>query len=167
MIFVSPPFFLSIKSSTMPDCKGPGLNKATKAMMSSNLEGCILSIRSLIPGDSNWKIPIVLAEESRLNVFLSLRDIFLISIGESALKFINSTVFCMTVSVFKPKKSNFMRPIDSASSLSNWVTVPSSSSTLNNGIKSDRFDGAITTPPACVPAFLTKPSSLSDRSMMD
>ena len=48
-----------MKSSTMPDCSGPGRNSATSATMSSKQSGWSLRTRSFMPRDSSWKIAVV------------------------------------------------------------------------------------------------------------
>ena len=64
------------------------------------------------------------------------------------------------VSVRRPKKSNFTKPAVSTSFLSNWVTGFLPSSSQYKGEKSVIVVGAITTPPACLPAFRVTPSSI-------
>ena len=65
----------------------------------------------------------------------------------------------MIVRVFNPRKSNLTRPADSTSPISNCeATVPLSES-KKRGVKSVRAVGAITTPAACVPTLLDKPSN--------
>ena len=71
----------------------------------------------------------------------------------------------ITVSVFKPKKSNFTKPTASTSSLSNWVTKLDPSSSQYIGVKSVNTDGEITTPPACLPELRAIPSSFKPRSI--
>src|SRR6188768_1712731 len=71
----------------------------------------------------------------------------------------------MTVSVRRPRKSNFTRPAASTSSLSNCVTTLPPLSSAYSGANSVSFDGAITTPPACMPALRVRPSSERARSM--
>ena len=48
-----------MKSSTMPDCSGPGRNSATSATMSSKRSGCRRRIRSFMPRDSSWNTAVV------------------------------------------------------------------------------------------------------------
>ena len=50
----------AMKSSTMPDCSGPGRNKATSATMSPKRSGCRRRIRSFMPRDSSWNTAVVL-----------------------------------------------------------------------------------------------------------
>ena len=69
------------------------------------------------------------------------------------------TAQSMIVSVRRPRKSNFTRPAASTSSLSNCVTTLLPLSSQNSGAKSVSTDGAMTTPPACMPALRTRPSS--------
>jgi hypothetical protein len=63
----------------------------------------------------------------------------------------------MMVSVRKPKKSNLTSPAASTSSLSNCVTGVVLPSSQYRGVKSVSTDGAMTTPPACVPALRARP----------
>ena len=69
------------------------------------------------------------------------------------------TTQSMMVRVRSPRKSNLTRPAASTSSLSNCVTGVLLPSSQYSGVKSVRTDGAMTTPPACVPAFRARPSS--------
>ena len=71
----------------------------------------------------------------------------------------------MMVSVLNPKKSNLTKPTASISSLSNCVTRFAPPSSQYNGEKSVSLVGEITTPPACLPAFLAIPSSMSAKSI--
>ena len=48
-----------MKSSTMPDCSGPGRNSATSATMSPKRSGCSRRIRSFMPRDSSWNTAVV------------------------------------------------------------------------------------------------------------
>jgi len=75
------------------------------------------------------------------------------------------TAQSMMVSVRRPRKSNLTRPAASTSSLSNCVTTLWPSASQYSGAKSVSTDGAITTPPACVPALRTSPSSERARSI--
>ena len=100
---------------------GPGLYKATKAIISSNLFGFICFKTSLIPVLSNWNIPMVSPVVKSSKVFTSSNGIF--SISKFSLFFlINSIVFLMTVRVLRPRKSNFTNPASSDHFISNCVT---------------------------------------------
>jgi hypothetical protein len=68
------------------------------------------------------------------------------------------------VSVRSPRKSNLTRPAASTSSLSNWVMTLPPPGSQYSGVKSVSTDGAITTPPACLPALRVRPSSERARS---
>ena len=127
--------------------------------MSSNLVGLDFLSKSLIPGDSNWKTPIVFALEKVSYVLLSVREISPNWTFSFLFEFISLIVWSRIVNVVKPRKSNFTNPIFSTSSLSNCEVNGSLSPDLNNGQKSSILPGAINTPPAWIPAFLVKPSS--------
>ena len=71
----------------------------------------------------------------------------------------------MMVSVRRPRKSNLTRPTASTSSLSYWVTTPPPPASQYSGAKSVSGVGAITTPPACLPALRVRFSSFSARSI--
>ena len=73
-------------------------------------------------------------------------------------------VLFITVRVFKPKKSNLIRPEFSAEYISNWVEGKSKLDevSLYSGTVSINFLSAITTPAACVAKFLFKPSSFKE-----
>ena len=77
-----------------------------------------------------------------------------------------STAQSMIVSVFRPRKSNLTRPTASTSSLSSCVTTLVPPSSQYSGAKSVNGPGEMTTPPACFPAFRTRPSSDFARSMI-
>ena len=104
----------------MPESSGPGLYRASKATISSNLVGCSLFIRSLIPDDSSWKTAIVLPELNNSKTLGSFKGILLRSISFFELEeLIDFKARSITVSVLRPKKSNLTKPIFSTSSLSN------------------------------------------------
>ncbi len=65
----------------------------------------------------------------------------------------------MTVSVFRPRKSNFTRPAFSTSSFANCDTSMSDLSSLYVGTYSQSGLSAMTTPAACSPACRFSPSS--------
>ena len=73
----------------------------------------------------------------------------------------------ITVKVFKPKKSNLIRPAFSAEYISNWVEGNSklAEASLYNGTTSVSFLSAITTPAACVATLRFKPSNFKDKSV--
>ena len=147
----------------MPEPKGPGLNNATKAMMSSKSLGCKRLIKSFIPRDSSWNTAVVLVAFNRSKVASSSRGIVSMLTSSSPLDFlmllIVFTAQSTIVSVRKPRKSNLTKPTASTSSLSNWLTKLEASSSQYKGVKSVSFDGEITTPPACLPALRTIPSN--------
>ena len=157
------PCFRSIKSSTMPDCSGPGRNKATRAIISSRESGCRRRIRSFMPRDSSWNTAVVSAFLSMSNDGTSSSGISLMSRAVppclSRRGLIIFRAQSMMVRVRSPRKSNFTRPASSTSPLSNWVTRLPPSSSQYSGEKSVILVGAITTPPACLPAFRHTPSS--------
>ena len=119
------PCFLSTNSSCIPDSRGPGLYKASKATISSNLVGFNRRINSLIPVDSSWNTAVVLPEASKSKTLGSSKvrefrsKVFsFFSFKDSLMVF---TALSITVRVLKPRKSNLTSPIVSTSSLSNWV----------------------------------------------
>jgi hypothetical protein len=65
----------------------------------------------------------------------------------------------ISVSVLSPKKSIFNRPASSTTELSNWVTNKSESLAVATGTNWVMSSGVIITPQACVPIFLSDPSS--------
>ena len=67
------------------------------------------------------------------------------------------TAQSMMVSVRSPRKSNLTRPAASTSSLSNWVTTVAPLASEYSGVKSVSTEGAITTPPACLPSVAGQP----------
>ncbi|MNS65238.1 hypothetical protein D3C72_983930 [compost metagenome] len=71
----------------------------------------------------------------------------------------NSRAISRIVSVAKPKKSNFTRPMASTSSLSYWLTADSLPGCWYSGQKSVSLPGAMSTPPACMPMLRVMPSS--------
>ena len=157
------PCLRSIKSSTMPDCSGPGRNSATRAIISSSESGCRRRIRSFMPRDSSWNTAVVSAFFSITNEAGSASGISLISRGgrprPARRGLIIFSAQSIMVSVRRPRKSNFTSPASSTSFLSNWVTRLPPSSSQYSGEKSVILVGAITTPPACLPAFRHTPSS--------
>ncbi len=54
-----------MKSSTMPDCSGPGRNSATSATISSKQSGCRRRIKSFMPRDSSWNTAVVRVDFNR------------------------------------------------------------------------------------------------------
>ncbi len=120
------PCLRAIKSSTIPEPSGPGRNRATRATMSSNELGLRRLIRSFIPRDSSWNTAVVSAFCSSSKEALSSSGIRSISIGGcpcfSRMGLMVFKAQSTMVSVRSPRKSNFTRPADSTSSLSNWVT---------------------------------------------
>ena len=147
----------------MPDCKGPGRNNATRAIMSSKQSGRNRLIKSFIPRDSNWNTAVVSERCSISKLFWSCNGIAAISIGSKFFlarrALIISNAQLMIVNVRKPRKSNFTNPAYSTSFLSNCVTGLFPSASQYSGAKSVILVGAITTPPACLPAFRVTPSS--------
>ena len=93
----------------------------TTAMMSSNSVGFSLRSMSRMPLPSNWNTPAVSPEPSSWNVALSFSGSFSRSISMPRLA-MNSTAFCSTVSVFRPRKSNFTSPAVSTYFMLNCVT---------------------------------------------
>ncbi len=132
--------------------------------MSSKQSGCRRLIRSFMPRDSSWNTAVVSERCSMSKLFLSSSGIAAISIGSrpclARRGLIIFSAQSMMVSVRKPRKSNFTRPAYSTSFLSNWVTGCEPVSSQYSGAKSVILVGAITTPPACLPAFRVTPSSL-------
>ncbi|MNV60411.1 hypothetical protein D3C71_1528720 [compost metagenome] len=153
----------------MPDCRGPGRNSATSAIMSSKQSGFRRLIKSFMPRDSSWKTAVVSERCSMSKLFLSSSGMAAISIGSSPVlarrALIISNAQSMIVRVRKPRKSNFTSPAYSTSFLSNWVTGCCPSASQYNGAKSVILVGAITTPPACLPALRVTPSSLRAMSI--
>ena len=129
----SRPSLRSMKLSTMPDCSGPGRNKATNAIISSKQSGFNRRTRSFMPRDSSWNTAVVSARSNSSILFLSSSGMVFISTGALPSRFMRSlvisTAHCKMVNVRKPKKSNLTRPAVSTSFLSNCVTgnLPSSS----------------------------------------
>ena len=73
----------------------------------------------------------------------------------------------ITVKVFRPKKSNFIKPAFSAEYISNWVEGKSKLAALSlyNGTISVSFLSAITTPAAWVATLRFNPSSFKESSI--
>jgi len=126
-----------------------------------------------MPEDSNWNTEPVLplAKTSRYTLASSSGSAAISSGGMPARAWrslIAFTAQSMIVSVRRPRKSNLTRPTASTSSLSNWVTGlrprPSWSCSANSGQKVCSGVGAITTPPACLPALRVRSSSWRARS---
>ena len=97
--------------------------------MSSKQSGCSRRTRSFMPRDSSWNTAVVRQDFSNAKVAAS-------SIGSSAMSSggpcspaavraasMVRTAWSITVSVRRPRKSNFTRPAASTSSLSNCVTT--------------------------------------------
>jgi len=123
-----------------------------------------------MPRDSNWNTAMVSPRANSSYVAGSSSGMALMSsAGCARFALIAFTAQSMIVSVRSPRKSNFTRPIASTSSLSNWVTGlrprPWPSCSANSGQNSDSGSGAITTPPACLPALRVRSSSSSARSI--
>ena len=116
------PCFRSIKSSTMPDCNGPGRNNATSATISSKQSGLSRLIKSFMPRDSNWKTAVVLQAFNKSKACLSSLAIRLISMTSPVIKATFLIAQSMMVNVLNPRKSNLTSPTDSTSSLSSCVT---------------------------------------------
>ena len=121
-------------------------------------------MRSFIPRDSSWNTAVVFDCSSKSNDFLSSSGILSIRTGSlpsaSIRALIISNAHLMIVNVRNPKKSNLTKPAYSTSFLSKWVTGCIPSESQYSGEKSVIAVGAITTPPACLPAFRVTPSSL-------
>ena len=137
--------------------------------MSSKRSGLASRNIPCIPRLSNWNTATVLPRLSNSKAAGSSRGISLILqfflCGWSAL--IQRSAPAKIVRVVKPKKSNFTRPIDSTSSLSNWLMTPASwslASWVYRGQKSVNLPGAIRTPPACIPTFRVIPSNCCARA---
>ena len=113
-------------SSTIPLSRGPGLYKARRATISSNLSAFKFFRTSFIPEDSIWKIPLVKPFERSSYILGSFKSAVLISLSISLLFILmKSFAFFMTVNVFKPKKSNFTKPNSSTAFISYCVTISS------------------------------------------
>ena len=132
--------------------------------MSSKESGCSRLIRSFMPRDSNWNTAVVSDRCSISKLFLSSNGIAAISIGSKFFfarrALIISNAQLMMVKVRNPRKSNLTKPAYSTSFLSNCVTGLFPSASQYSGAKSVILVGAMTTPPACLPAFRVTPSSL-------
>ncbi len=122
------PCLRAMKSSTMPDCSGPGRNSATSATMSSKQSGWSFRTRSLMPRDSSWKIAVVRPDFAA--ACRSPRRRAAAARGRAALRpprgdfaLMSRMAQSMIVRVRSPRKSNFTRPTCSTSSLSNCVTT--------------------------------------------
>ena len=72
--------------------------------------------------------------------------------------FTNRTAYFIKVNVFRPKKSIFSKPADSATELSYCVQTITESLAVATGTKFVKSSGVIITPHACIPVFLTDPS---------
>ena len=145
---------------------GPGLYRATKAIISSIWFGFIWVNASLIPALSIWNKPTVLPEDNSSKTLWSSK--FMSSILKSLSFFLTSCwVLLITVKVFKPKKSNLIKPASSAEYMSNWVEGSNKFAvwSLYKGTTSFNFLSAITTPAAWVAKFLFNPSSFKDSSV--
>ena len=163
------PFFLSMKSSTIPESSGPGRNSATRATRSSNLSGLSRFISFLIPSDSNWNTAVVSIRRIVAYVSLSSRAMVLTSsfaaVLSSSLSLMSFSAQSIMVRVRKPRKSNLTRPMVSTSPMSNWVDVTVVFFSQYRGMNSVNARGEMTIPPACFPAFRTNPSSFFARSI--
>jgi hypothetical protein len=138
--------------------------------MSSKLSGWSFLISSFMPRDSSWNTAVVSQRCSSLKASASLGSIRLMSIGASPSAsrwaLMVRSAQSMMVSVRRPRKSNLTRPACSTSSLSYWVTRLAPPGSQYSGAKSVSLVGAMTTPPACLPALRATPSSLRAMSMM-
>ena len=165
------PFLRLMKSSTIPDCKGPGRNSATSATTSSNTSGCKRRIRSFMPRDSSWNTAVVFCALSRSKLALSSSGMRLMSTGgkpfAACLRLMVCNAQSMMVRLRKPKKSNLTSPMSSTSFLSNCDTTPSPFSSQQIAVKSVKSVGEISTPPACLPVLRDKPSSEIAKSSKD
>ena len=144
------PCFLSTKSSTMPDPKGPGLNSATKAPKSSNTSGFNFFTKLVIPEDSSWNTPTVSPRTNISYVGLSSRGIWLISTSIPWHFFTSLTVLWIIVRLRRPKKSIFRSFIFSKISL--WycvIMIPSFEGCTGTIWSSGLYE--IITPAACIP----------------
>src|SRR5574337_538699 len=148
---------------------GPGRNRALSAIRSSKRSGCASFSKRCMPPPSNWNTATVRAARNSLKTSASSSARVAMSNGGSpwflrrALMLF--TAQSMMVSVRRPRKSNFTSPTASTSSLSNCVTGWLPSASQYKGMKSVSSAGAITTPPACLPALRTRPSSDFARSI--
>ena len=145
---------------------GPGLYKATNAIMSSNLFGFMFIKASRIPALSSWNKPTVWPRLSSWKILGSSNWTLFISIIIFFF-FRNDKVLFITVKVFKPSRSNFTRPAFSDVYISNWVEGKSEfdDGSLYKGINSARFTSGITTPAAWVAIFLFNPSNFFEISI--
>ncbi|OQC48633.1 MAG: hypothetical protein BWX58_01100 [Deltaproteobacteria bacterium ADurb.Bin026] len=150
-------FFLFVKSSTIPLFNGPGLYSAIRGMMSSNLDGFSFVSNSLIPLLSSWNTPDVSPEERSSYVFASSSGMLLISTSIPS-DFNNLCTLSISVSVSRPRKSIFIKPIFSMVFMGYWVTV-SPFWPLYKGRCSVRCLFEITMPAAWVDACRERPSS--------
>ncbi|CKR97229.1 Uncharacterised protein [Mycobacterium tuberculosis] len=106
---------------------GPGRYSAFSAIRSSSRVGRASFSMPCMPRDSNWNTASVLPSENSLYVAASFSGMF------SNAKFswplwrfmMNSRAISRMVSVARPRKSNFTRPMASTSSLSYWLTADS------------------------------------------
>ena len=129
----------SMKSSTIPDCSGPGRNSATNATMSSKQSGCKRRIRSFHAAGFQLEHRRGLVTFQQIEGERVVQGIVPISSGDSPVaarsRLMVRTAQSMMVRVRRPRKSNFTNPADSTSSLSNWVTAPASPSSQYSGEK--------------------------------
>ena len=77
--------------------------------------GFILRIRSRMPAPSSWNTPTLSPRDSISKVGVSSKSMVCVS-SSMPRCFSSASALAMTVSVFRPRKSNFTRPAFSASS---------------------------------------------------
>ena len=127
---------------------GPGRYKAFMAIKSAKTVGFNSRMYFCIPGDSYWKIPTVSPRWNNSYVFSS--SIGKLS-GSKSIPFVSLTfltAYLIRVKVFKPKKSIFNKPADSATELSYCVQYISESFAVATGTKLVISSGVIITPQA-------------------
>ena len=95
----------------------PGLNKAIAATISSKEFAFNLFKKFLIPVDSNWNIPQVLASSNIFKVSLSSNGILLKSTSVPSISFISLIILSIKVRFFKTRKSIFNKPKSSRYSM--------------------------------------------------
>ena len=132
---------------------GPGRYSATMAMMSSKRSGFSRFKLSRMPVDSSWNTPTVSALARISKALGSSNGRASRSTSMPRPRFTSSTAFCSTVSVFRPRKSNFTRPAASTSFQLNWVTGEFDFGSRVSGTSSTSGRSPMTMPAACVEAW--------------
>ena len=128
------------------------------AMRSGSTVGLSSRRYFCMPGDSNWKVAMVLPSANNLYVSSSSMGIWSMSTSSPlcVLRMLDSVSLIM-VSVIRPRKSILISPTDSMTCPSYSVTMMSSplsrSFTVASGAKFVRSSAPIITPQACTPTW--------------